>query len=376
VLTGADLPSGGDPYEFRDPYIWRTEDGEYRSLIANANRNESKATQLCLYSSIDGFEWKFDKILFEDSRHVGLMWECPNFFSIDDRQILIASPMDMEVEDADGSIRFPKGNNVCYMVGDYDEKEEVFTPHQSAAQEKSEKDPVASYHPVDCGLDFYAPQVMTAPDGRRIMTGWMQDPSMANLHDDKDYRIFCQMTVPRELTLRNDRLIQQPVRELESYWSGRVRLASIETGPDERSIEEIYGRTLDMEIELRPAEQETEQESGECSYSSFSMKFAADEEHCCELIYDPQRSILTIDRSRSGQSDEITKRRSIRVRRRSGSLDLRILLDRWSAEIFINGGEQVMSVTYHTPVEAETISFKSEGKALLDISSHKIAADA
>jgi beta-fructofuranosidase len=106
------------------------------------------------------------------------------------------------------------------------------------------------------------------------------------------------------------------------------------------------------------------------------MKFAADEEHCCELIYDPQRSILTIDRSRSGQSDEITKRRSIRVRRRGGSLDLRILLDRWSAEIFINGGEQVMSVTYHTPPEAETISFRSEGKAVLDISSHKIAADA
>lgn len=374
VLTGADLPAGGDPYEFRDPYIWKAADGSYRSIIANANRDENKATQLCLYSSPDGFEWKFDKVLFEDWRHVGLMWECPNFFAMDGRQILIASPMDMEAEDADGSIRFPKGNNVLYMVGDYDEETEEFTPHQSAAHEKSSQDQLASFHPVDCGLDFYAPQVMETPDGRHVMIGWMQDPSMANLHDDADCNIFCQMTVPRELVLRNDRLLQWPVREIESYWSGRVRLASIETGSDERSIDELYGRTLDMELEIKSAEDGDEDEV--CSYSSFAMKFAADDEHCCELIYDPQRSILTVDRSRSGQTEEITKRRSIRVRNRAGVLNLRVLLDRWSAEIFINGGEQVMSVTYHTPLDAAGISFRSDGRAALDITAHKISADA
>ena len=34
------------------------------------------------------------------------------------------------------------------------------------------------------------------------MIGWMQDPSMANLHDDEKFNIFGQMTIPRELRFR------------------------------------------------------------------------------------------------------------------------------------------------------------------------------
>ena len=35
-------------------------------------------------------------------------------------------------------------------------------------------------------------------------------------------KYFGQMTVPRELTLKDNRLIQKPVRELEAYRSGRI----------------------------------------------------------------------------------------------------------------------------------------------------------
>ena len=82
--------------------------------------------------------------------------------------------------------------------------------------------------------------------------------------------------------------------------------------------------------------------------------------------------MLTIDRSGSGQAENMTKRRSIRVRDRRGHISLRILLDRWSAEIFINGGEQVMSVTFFTPLTAQDISFSSEGSAILDVTAYKI----
>lgn len=363
VISGADLPEGGDTYEFRDPYIWQVSDGSYRAVVANANVDGGKATQISMFRSPDGFDWEFDKVLFEDWRHLGIMWECPNFFPLDGRQIFIASPMDMEAEEADGSIRFPKGNNVCYMVGDYDEDTEEFTPHVAASHEKSGKDATATYHPVDCGLDFYAPQVMKTPDGRQVMIGWMQDPSMGNLHDEDQFRIFGQMTVPRELSLRNDRLIQWPVHELDRYRKGRPRLASISLDNEERSIEELSGRCLDIELTLYPAD------AG--SYNAFSMKFAKKGGTYTELRYYPERSILSIDRSNSWQSEEITKRRSIRVRNRGGHIDLRILLDRWSAEIFINGGEQVMSATFYTPLDAQDITFSAEGTAGLDVTAYR-----
>ena len=102
------------------------------------------------------------------------------------------------------------------------------------------------------------------------------------------------------------------------------------------------------------------------------MRFAQKGDIYTELRYIPERSLLSIDRSRSGQPDNITKRRTVRVRNRAGELDLRILLDRWSAEIFINGGEQVMSVTFYTPLDADDISFSAEGRLTLDITKNRI----
>ena len=401
VITGRDLPEGGDSYEFRDPYIWQAGDGTYRAAVANARKgagadesNEAPVvqtehpkprpddldlrggTQICLYSSDDGFSWKRCGVLFEDSAKLGIMWECPNFFPLADRStpsgsahVLIASPMDMELEDADGSIRFPKGNNVCYIVGDYEEETCTFTPRQSAAHERSTRGAYAVYHPLDCGLDFYAPQVMQAPDGRTVMVGWMQDPSCSNLHSEEDYRVFGQMTIPRELSLRNGRLIQRPVKEIESYREGRPVYASIELDSETRSIDGISGRLLDLEIELSPG---SWSDAGICSLEEFSIRFARDYDHYTELSYRPDSSVVTIDRSRSGQSEEMSGRRSIRVRERRGTISLRMLLDRWSAEIFINGGEQVVSLTFRTPPEAKDITFSADGSAIMDISAYKL----
>lgn len=394
VLTGDDLPEGGDTYEFRDPYIWQAEDGSFRAVVSSAGKGSAAeasdgeaggsaqhpkvrpddldirgGTQLCLYRSDDGFSWSFDKVLYEDRCRLGIMWECPNFFTLDGRHVLIASPMDMELEDAEGSVRFPKGNNVCYIVGSYDGKTEEFSIRQAASHEGAARDSVATYHPVDCGLDFYAPQVMKAPDGRRIMIAWMQDPSTANLHEKEEFRIFGQMTVPRELRLRNDRLIQWPVREIEDCRSGQTVSSSMDMDSETRTVEGISGRVLDMEIEISPRSVSA---AGTCSLDEFTIGFARDYEHCVSLTYRPDSSVLTIDRSGSGQAGSMTKRRSIRVRDRRGHISLRILLDRWSAEIFINGGEQVMSVTFYTPLTARDISFSSEGSAILDVTAYRI----
>ncbi len=357
VITEANLPEGGDAYEFRDPFMWRATDGTYRALVANGRTSEDDGTRLLLFRSEDGLHWSDGKDLFEDERRIGVMWECPNFFPLGGRYILIASPMDMQAEEGEaiGSIRFPQGNNVCYITGTFDEETEVFTPDSD--------DSDAGYYlysPVDGGLDFYAPQVLETTDGRRVMIGWMQDPSMGNLHDENEFRIFGQMTVPRELSIRDGKLIQWPIRELESYRKDSVKVSNAEVGWEDIRIPGLYGRAIDLELEIRPADAAQ-------SYRNFSIRWAYDREHYMEFSYDPESSIVTIDRSHSGQKDNITRKRSIRVRDRRGSISLRLLIDRWSTEVFINGGEQAISITYYTELAASDITFRSEGKALADI---------
>ena len=390
VIGAGDLPEDCDPYEFRDPYIWRLPDGTYKSVAAagrtgeigeDGNYHSKEGTLLIVYKSRDGFTWEYDKELFKDHRRIGVMWECPNFFELDGKQILIASPMDMEAEadEAMGSVRFPQGSNVCCIAGSYDEESSSFTPD-------------GGYEPVDLGLDFYAPQVMKTPDGRTVMIGWMQDPKNGNFANAQDglarpgllyavpmdypdgyihgpeagTRIFGQMTIPRELHYRDGRLCQWPVRELRDYRRDKLEYNGVKLENEERGFAGLSGRSLEINLEIAPREE------GAALYREFSMEFAKDEEHSIRLSYRPGRSLITIDRSRSGQCSRITARRSSRVAYNEGRLSLRILIDKWSAEIFVNGGEQVLSLTYYTPLEAEGISFSADGSAIMDLTSYKI----
>ena len=394
VISESDIPEGGDPYEFRDPYMWRCADGSYRAIVANGRTSADEGTRLLLFRSGDGLHWGDGKVLFEDERRIGVMWECPNFFPLDGRHILMASPMDMQAEEGDavGSIRFPQGNNVCYITGDYDEQLEEFKPDADDADAG-----YYMYEPVDGGLDFYAPQTFKTADGRRVMIGWMQDPSMANVHSEDEFKIFGQMTVPRELTLKDGRLIQRPVSELEKYRQDPVVYRNISISAEANtisgssrkgihdrsaegihccSLEGIHGRTLDLELDIRPDDapgKDAPGENGELSYREFAVRFAAGGDRYTEFRYDPERSVVTVDRSHSGQSGKISGKRTIRVRDRRGNLSIRMLIDRWSAEIFINNGEQVMSLTYYTDMSADGIEFLADGAVTMDAAAYILA---
>ena len=55
-----------------------------------------------------------------------------------------------------------------------------------------------------------------------------------------------------------------------------------------------------------------------------------------------------------------------------GKISFRLVLDRYSAEIFINGGEKVMSATLSTPLEAEDITFRARGKLKMNVTAYKL----
>ena len=81
---------------------------------------------------------------------------------------------------------------------------------------------------------------------------------------------------------------------------------------------------------------------------------------------------LELDRSYSGSRIAMLHKRSCNVKDNCGKLKLRILIDRFSAEVFANDGEQVMSVTFTTDMAANGISFVAYGVVRMDIVKYEI----
>ena len=105
-------------------------------------------------------------------------------------------------------------------------------------------------------------------------------------------------------------------------------------------------------------------------YQKFAVRFAQDERYQTSLSFRPYESILKIDRKFSGSRRAVIHQRRCKVSRencRQDELKLRIILDRFSAEVFINDGEQVMSAVLYTDVSAEGISFFADGKVEMDV---------
>ena len=194
VLTVDDLPQGGSAIDFRDPKLWREGDGTYRAAIGNRTEDDSGA--ILLYRSADCLHWEFVRTLDCSCNRYGKMWECPDFFPLDGRQVLIVSPQEMDPE----GLEFHTGNGTVCLIGDCEPGSGNFVRRHAQA--------------IDYGLDFYAPQTLLTADGRRVMIAWMQNWASAGAKPTH-CRWFGQMTLPRELSVRDGRLYQVPVRELE-----------------------------------------------------------------------------------------------------------------------------------------------------------------
>lgn len=87
VLTQKDLPEGFSKFDFRDPKIWRETDGTYSAVTVCLAEDGSGAA--VLFQSKDGFDWHFVTVLERCNNQYGKMWECPDFFPLDGKQVLM-----------------------------------------------------------------------------------------------------------------------------------------------------------------------------------------------------------------------------------------------------------------------------------------------
>lgn len=339
VLTASDLPEGGSPYAFRDPRIWQAEDGSYRALCANDN--EDGGGQMLLFMSEDALHWTFSKVFAKNEGRIGCMWECPDFFNLNGQYVLLGSSQDMLPKE----LEYHNGNGTFYMFGDYDPETETFIER--------------SNHAIDYGIDFYAPQTILTPDGRRVMIGWMQNWDTCNLHV-KSTPWFGQMSIPRELDVRNGVLYQTPVRELEARRGAETVHEDVVIEDRQITLPGVYGRTADLGLVIEPGDETA-------LFQKFAVHFAENESYHAGVSFRPHESTLKLDRKFSGSRRAIIHQRRARVQHDHGKIRLRIILDRFSAEVFVNDGEKVMSMTISTDLAADGISFKADGKVKISV---------
>ncbi|MDE7177085.1 MAG: glycoside hydrolase family 32 protein [Lachnospiraceae bacterium] len=343
VLTREDLPEGSSKFDFRDPKLWQKSDGSYRCVVGNCT--EEGDGRILLFSSPDGVHWKYEKILAANEGRFGKMWECPDFFMLDGKAVLITSPQDM----LPYGFEYHNGNGTLCLIGSYDEETESFTEEHNQS--------------IDYGIDFYAPQTILTPDGRRIMIGWMQNWDTCNLHTP-DQPWLGQMTIPRELSVKNGRLYQNPIRELEAMRGEEVRHENV-TFSDEISLAGVEGRKVDMELTIRPVDAEK-------LYQRFAVRFAQNDIYRTSISFRPHESIVKVDRKFSGSRRAIIHQRRCLVPNKDGNIKMRIILDRFSVEVFVNDGEYTLAATMYTDLSADRISFFADGEVTMDVVKYEL----
>jgi beta-fructofuranosidase len=143
---------GLDRAGFRDPFTWREGD-EWRMLVG-AGYAKGKGGTVLLYRSNDLRKWDFLGTLCEGMGENCFMWECPTFFPLDNKHMLIVSPLFRNVRGLRGFTQ--------YSTGTY--RNNRFEPD--------------GWKPLDLGGPgvFYAATSFADPKNRRIVWGFIMTP--------------------------------------------------------------------------------------------------------------------------------------------------------------------------------------------------------
>ena len=195
------------------------------------------------------------------------------------------------------------------------------------------------------------------------MIGWMQNWDTCSIKG-QDEPWFGQMSIPRVIEVKNNRLYQYPIKELEKMRANKVEYHNVSFS-DIIRLDGISGRKIDMELVIRP-------EKDEELFQKFALRFAQDEQFYTALSFRPRESVLKVDRKFSGSRRAIIHQRRCKVDWSKGELKLRVILDRFSVEVFVNDGEQVLTATMYTNQSADGISFFGDGTVNIDVVKYDI----
>lgn len=292
----------------RDPKVFYHKPSKSWIMALSLSRNNTDREHATygLFRSKDLKSWE----LLQELGPGPWYWECPDMFEL---------PVDGDATKTKWV--FMKGSG-DYLIGSFDGSR--FTP---------ETGPIRTHW----GGSFYGAQTFSdAPGGRRVHIGWMST-GKDGPNSWPGMPFNQQMSFPRELSLRTTpdgpRLFREPVDEIKDLYT---IVHAIEPGPLEpgkNALADIHHDLLDidMEIELREAKQVVLNLRGET------------------ITYDVKNERLQ------------ARNHKVPLSPVNGKLQLRLLLDRTSIELFGSHGDATLSLAFFPDPASHHLSLGVEG---------------
>lgn len=313
------LPPEGIQH-FRDPKVWRAADRWW--MVVGAKENG--LGQARLYRSNDLRDWQFDRVLAgAQSPHQGYMWECPDFFPLGEKQVLLFSPQGLTAQGYRNRNRFQSG----YLLGHW-RPDEDFSVTQSFCE-------------LDGGHDFYAPQTFTAADGRRMLFAWMD--MWESPMPSKPHGWAGALTLPRELTLSCEgNVLMNPARELTALRGEQQSFDAVSVR-NQRQV--LTDGVQELALTLNVAASDAER---------YGIVIGT----AARLYVDNQTHRLVLERF--SEDPGLCGCRSVPLPE-ADILSLRVFIDRSSLEVFVNHGEACLTSRIYPTDGQRSVTLFAEG---------------
>jgi len=249
----------------------------------------------------------------------GVEGECPNFFPLHDKWVLIRST-----------------HPISYIVGDFDAKTVAFKKSGTACTMDYGfgKNP-----PKDrsCTRGLYGTNAFKDETGRRILLGWI-----SGFKSKRGWK-GC-MSLPRILTLdKNQKLIQSPAPELKKLRGKHHTIKETVLNSEEERLEDVSGDTMEIIAEFA---------AGDADAFGLKVRQSNDGKNAVTIRYtDGNLNVAGTD---------------VPLKLLSGKLKLHIFIDKSVLEVFINDGvTSVSRVEYPRENDLGLSAFAENGSATL-----------
>ncbi len=292
----------------RDPKIVCLPDSKSYYMIIGAQTKSRHGCALIYSSRNLQHGWTFaGELKVPGFEEFGDMWECPSVEHIGGHDVLLFCPQHLTLPG-----RGNTQNHNGYIMGSMNWDTLTFTPD-------------GQFHVLDFGFDSYAAACANniQDSDKAVLIAWMGLPDVSYPTDEEDWA-GC-LTLPRELTVRGRRLVQQPLPELKKLRDEKITLL-----PNAQGCYALP-RAVELELDCRPGDVRLDLFTDAAGSGGMS------------IIYDDTCREISVSRSRMRQRFNEQEGESRTRPLENGLSHLRIFIDSSSVEIFVNDGDAVFT---------------------------------
>lgn len=311
--------------QFKDSKVI-LKNGKYILLIGSESDDENGC--LAVFEADDVSEFEYRGRLQTGLDEFGWLWEYPDYFSADGRDVLVFCPQGV---DRYGNY-FRNNFQAGYLIGNLNFEDYSMTHGE--------------FKEFDAGFDFYAPKVFTDQEDRQVVIGNLNMPTTS--YPTEKFHYGNCLSIPRVLKVQGEKLIQTPHPNMINLRENEVTALGYFKQYNKR-MRDFYGESYELIVEFN-----------DYDASEIYLNLRVGKRNETRLIYHVEDCMFKLDTSFSGEHPEGVEECERHVYLDVPLYKLQIFMDVSSLEIFINDGEAVMSTRIFPEKDARGVEFSTE----------------